>query len=399
MAYSYRIFDSIEHVDLTEWQRIRSASNGSIATDPRFITAVEVSMKQVHKFWYIVIYDESAVPVACTSASAITIDLVDLADPGLGRIIRHIPLLFSRLRHLKLFICGLPIATGLHALEFAQRSASPQILPVLDGIICNLANEAKADAIVYKEFGKSDLSWTKPLLELGYHRISTPPSYSFRPEFEDFAQYCAALKKHYRWQINRSRRKLSGAGLEVIVLSDPEEIVRAYTSEVHALYRQMADRATTRVEALPIELLHQLTVRLKGQIELVAIRKDVRIVAFAWCLHAQSSYYTMCGGLDYQLNGQFDLYFNLVYAALDRGLQKRGSTIVFGIGADTVKARIGCYSEPLYVFAKGRGPLMSFIVRAAGNFLIAQNPAAAPFNIFKNKVGEHASEGGPTRTV
>ena len=92
-----------------------------------------------------------------------------------------------------------------------------------------------------------------------------------------------------------------------------------------------------KLEVLPIEFLHQLTLRLNGQIELLAIRKDARIVAFASCLHAQSSYYTMYGGLDYHLNHKFDLYFNLVYALLDRGLQKRASTIVFGMGADAAQ--------------------------------------------------------------
>jgi hypothetical protein len=156
----------------------------------------------------------------------------------------------------------------------------------------------------------------------------------------------------------------------------------------------MADRAAVKMEVLPIELLHQLALRLKGQIELLAIRKDGRIVAFSSCLLAQSSYYTMFGGLDYRLNREFDLYFNLVYALLERGLQKRASTIVFGMGSDAVKTRIGCHAEPLYVYVKGRGPLMSFIVGAAGRLLIAPRAAAPTLRIFKKKAGEHSSESG-----
>jgi Acetyltransferase (GNAT) domain len=390
VAYSHRIFDSIEQVDAADWQRVRSACDGSIVMDPRFIAAVEVGMKDVHKFWYIIVYDEGGAPVACTSASAMTMDIADFADPGLARIIRHTPLLFSPLRHLKLLVCGLPIGTGLHTLGVAPRSAAPQVLPVLEGIIGDLAAEAKADAIVCKEFGPSDLDWTEPLLQLGYRRLPAPPSYNFKPVFEDFAQYCAALKKHYRWEVNRSRRKLKHPGFEETVLTDPQEIVRAYTSEAHALYHQMADRAAVKMQLVPIEFLHELTLRLDGQVELVAIRKDGRIVAFCWCLHAQSSYYTMYAGLDYELNHEFDLYFNLMYAMLDRGLRKRVSNIVFGIGGDAFKARLGCYSEPLYVFGKARGLLMSLIVRAAGSRLIAHSPAAAPFNIFRENAVENS---------
>jgi hypothetical protein len=396
VAYSYRIFDSIEHVDLTEWQRVRESCDASIFTDPRFIAAVEVGMKHVEKLWYVVIYDENGAPVACTSVSTMTVDLADLADPGLAGVIRHAPLLSSWLRHWKLLIGGLSVGTGHNTLAIAQRSASAQILPALDGVIRDLATEARADAIAYKEFGERDLAWTAPLLDLGYLRIPTPPMHFFRPAFDDFSQYCAALKSHYRQQISRSKRKLRDGGLEIVVLSDPEEIVSAYTPEVHALYRQMADKATIKLEVLPIEFLHQLSLRLRGQVELLTIRKDARIVAFGWNIHSQSSYHAMYGGLDYRLNHEFDLYFNLIYAMLERALAKRVARIEVGLGGDAFKAKIGCYSEPLYVFVKGRGPLMSLVVRAAGHLLIARKPAAPSFNILRSSPHASESEGADT---
>jgi hypothetical protein len=161
VAYSYRIFNSIEDVDMTEWQRIASC-DATIATDPRFLAAVEVSMKQAEKFWYIVLYDENGVPVACTCVSSMTVDLVGFADPVLARVVRFTPLRFSRLRRSKLLIGGLPIGTGQHTLALTQRSASAQILPVLDRVVCDLAAEVQADAILYKEFGEGDLTWTAP---------------------------------------------------------------------------------------------------------------------------------------------------------------------------------------------------------------------------------------------
>jgi hypothetical protein len=398
VEYSYRIFDSIERLDLAEWQRIASC-DASITMDPRFLAAVEVSMKQAGKFWYIVFYDQNGVPVACTCVSSMTVDLVGFADPVLARIVRFTPLRFSRLRQSKLLIAGLPIGTGQHTLALAQRSASTHILPVLDRIVCDLAAEEQADAILYKEFGEGDLAWMAPLLDLGYQRIPTPPTHLFRSEFEDFSQYSAALRKGYRKQIQRTQRKLRDGGLEIFVLTDPDEILRAYTPEVHAMYLQMAERAAIKLEVLPIEFLHQLAVRLTGQVELLAIRKDGRIVAFGACLYAQSSYNTMYAGLDYRLNHQFDLYFNLVYAALEQGIRRRASTIVFGMGSDAVKARIGCHAEPLYVFVKGRGPLMSFIVRAAGRFLIAPEASVPPFNVFKKEVAEHFGKSGGADTA
>ena len=41
MPYTYRIFDSIDDVDLASWERVRAESAASIFTDPRFIAAAE----------------------------------------------------------------------------------------------------------------------------------------------------------------------------------------------------------------------------------------------------------------------------------------------------------------------------------------------------------------------
>jgi hypothetical protein len=92
----------------------------------------------------------------------------------------------------------------------------------------------------------------------------------------------------------------------------------------------------------------------------------------------------MYGGLDYHLNREFDLYFNLIYAMLNCALTKGVARIEVGLGGDAFKSKLGCYSEPLYVFVAGRGPLMSLLVRAAGHLLIARKPAAPSFDILKS---------------
>ncbi len=91
-------------------------------------------------------------------------------------------------------------------------------------------------------------------------------------------------------------------------------------------------------------------------------------------------------GLDYRLNDELDLYFNLMYAGLDRALRKGVSRIEVGQSAGVFKARIGCYSEPLYVFAKGLGPLMSRIIHYGAGVMIAQVPPHPPSNIFKSDI-------------
>ena len=240
------------------------------------------------------------------------------------------------------------------------------------------------DAIVFKEFGESDLVWMNRLLEAGYRRVPIPPMHVFRHSFPDFARYCAALKTRYRQQVNRSVRKLNNTGIEQSVLTGPGEILKLYTPEVHAMYCEMVAKSDVKLEVLPIEYFRQLTLRLSSEADLITLSKDSKIIAFGWGLHDGSTYHMTYAGLDYRLNHEFDLYFNLMYTGLDRAFRRGVATINVGQTAAAFKARIGCDSAPLYAFAKGLGPMMSRFFYYGASLLVVHKPANPPSNIFKD---------------
>jgi predicted N-acyltransferase len=135
---------------------------------------------------------------------------------------------------------------------------------------------------------------------------------------------------------------------------------------------------------VPIEYLRELASRMAGNVDLIVFAIGSRVVAFGWCLRSPSSYYMLYAGLDYALNDELDLYFNLHYAALDRALRKQVATIELGVTAGAFKARLGCYSEPSYFFAKGLTPLMSLLLRYGGNLLVPKQPAVPAFEVFSS---------------
>jgi hypothetical protein len=380
-----RVFDSIDQVDLGDWERVRAACGSSSFMDPRFISAVESSMKQECRFWYVIAYDEDSHPAACACLCAMTIDVADLASPRVASIIRRAPKVLSRFRFLKGLFCGLPGSPGEKSLAL---TSNPALLALLNEAISALAARTGTDVIVYKEFGEGDLASMDALLDLGYRRIPTQPMHFFKPAFPDFAHFCAALASRHRKTINRSLRKLEPAGVKVSVLTDPEQIVKAYVPEVHDLYYQMVGKAEVNMELLPIEFFHQLAVDLKGKVELVTLAKESRIIAIGWCLHDNSDYHMLYAGLDYSLNSELDLYFNLMYATLDRALRKGVSKIHVGQTAGVFKARLGCYSEPLYAFIKGHGLLMSWLVRHGAGLVLAEMPATPPSDILRKEGGD-----------
>src|SRR5436190_15097118 len=129
-----------------------------------------------------------------------TIDLLDFTDPRVAWLIRHGPRMLSRLRHLKVLFCSLPGSPGEKSLAFAPGAASARILAALDDVMDGLAAENGMDVIIYKEFGPGDLDAMQPLLARGYRCIEIPPMHGLEPSFQNFAQYCAALRARYRMQ-------------------------------------------------------------------------------------------------------------------------------------------------------------------------------------------------------
>jgi predicted N-acyltransferase len=381
-AYTCRVFDSIDDVDLHAWRSVCMESGASIFMDPHFIAAVETSMKRSCRFWYVIVYGDDGRPVACAGLSAMAVDIMDFGDSRVTWIVRLAPKLLSKFRKLKALFCSLPGSPGEKSLALASADTGP-ILSALDAVMCGLATDTGMDAIIYKEFGPNDLEGMDPLLARGYRQIEIPPMHLFEPSFENFAQYCAVLKKKYRQTVNRSMRKLNDVGVKQSILTDPDEILRVYTPEVHAMYCEVATKSDLRLEVFPIEYYHQMALRLKGQLELIAFFKDSRIIAFGWCLHDKSTYHMMYAGFDYKLNPEYDLYFNLMYALLDRALQKRVTRIQVGQTATVFKARMGCYSESLHIFAKGVGPLMSKLFYYGANFLVVKKPSRPPSDIFR----------------
>ena len=382
MPYTCRVFNSVADIDRAAWEQVCSASGAPVFMDLRFAAAVEASMQPGCRFWYLIVDDDDGRPIGCAGLHAMTIDLTDFADPRLTKIIKWMPGM-SKFRRLKALFCSLPGTPGDRSIALTPAANSEQVLALVDGVLDKLAAQNGIDAVMYKEFTPAELEWMNPLLDLGYRTIVIPPMHLLPPSFANFAQYRAALRSSYRKQVNRSMRKLTNAGIEAKVLNDADEILRLYTPDVHAMYCEMVAKSDVKLEVFPIEYYQQLTKQLAGQIELIALVKDLRIIAFGWCLYDKSTYHMMYAGLDYSLNREFDLYFNLMYAGFDRALHKRVERIHVGQTATVFKARMGCESEQRYVFAKGRGALMWPLFYYGAKFVVRKMSSNPPSDIFR----------------
>ena len=385
MGYTYRVFNLAAEIERSAWEEVCSSAEASIFLDLRFVMAVEAAMTPSCRFWYVLIYQEDGRPVACAGMTAMNVDLTDFGDPRATWILKQDFPILSRLRRMNILFCSLPGSPGDKSIAISPAAESREVLELLDNILVKISFEEQFDAIIFKEFTPTDIEWLDPLRELGYQRIEIPPMHLFDSSFQDFSQYCCALKTKYRQQINRSIRKISNRSVCIRIISDYNEIMKRYSPEVHSLYCNMVRRSDLKIEVLPREYYLYLAKYLKGNLEMIALILNDRIIAFGWCIHERNAYHMMYAGLDYDLNSELDLYFNLMYAGFDRALRRRVRRIHVGQTATAFKSRMGCISEPRYIYVKGIGFFMSRVFRYGSNLLVIKKPSYAPAHVFKRQ--------------
>jgi len=373
MSYSFRLYESIREVPLEDWDLLRR-HRPDVFMDPRFVAAVERSMSDAARFWCLLVHDAARRPVASACLSLFQLDLALLGQPTLRRIADWARRVFPGFLKLPVLFCGLPVSAGQSHLCLAPQSDWRQSLATIDEALCRLARRHRAVLVVFKEFSEEDRDPLDHLLSLGYVRGESLPMNHFAPQVGSFEEFCASLRSHYRYKIRRSRRKFEQAGYRVEHWS-ARDALDHYSDEVHELYRSVVDRAEVKLEYLPRAFFEELARQFPDEIRFTAVRKEGRIVGFAWGLSASMRHQNLFIGLDYRLNAEADLYFNLMAEDLACAIGEGARDVQVGQTADVFKSRMACYPRPRYVYVRGTGAIVGWLVRGAAGWCF---PPPAP---------------------
>ncbi len=382
MTLSYQLYETINQIPLDDW-REASQEDSHGFMDPNFLLALEKGLEGQARIFHVLIRAEDGRPAACASLSLLPLDLLLLAGPRLQKAFGWVRKLAPNLGKVNVLLCGLPFSAGQSHLAFAPGANRARAVLLLDTLLRQLARSHRARLIVFKEFGDDARAYLDPLLEHGYCRAASPASYVMPKSFASLADYCAALKRHYRYNIRSSQQKFERAGCRAVHLEDPDEIRRVYTPEVHQLYEAVVGKSDLKLEVLPHAFFHELVNRLPGQVALTVVYRQERAIAIAWGLSADPEYHGLFCGIDYEHNAECDLYFNVVYQHLDYAFRRGSRLITLGQTAESFKTRLGCVGKARHVYARGAGPLLSRVLRRSAGFLFPDRPIAPAHDVFK----------------
>jgi len=381
-TYVVRVVGRVADLPASDWAKVREVAP-TVFMDPRFLETVERAFASQGRFHHAIVVDRHERPVAWASLCTFPVDVLTLAGPGLQALARGARAALPGLGSLRTLFVGLPVSLGQSHLAIAPDAEPAAVLAALDETLQAIAARERVWLVVWKEFDPAGAARLAPLLERGYRRAESPAMHALDARFKDFADYCAALKSHYRYDVRRSERKFRASGLRVAQLHDAAAIRRVYTAEVHRLYEAVVARSPVKLEVLPIEFFHELVRRLPELVSLTTIADGDRIVAFNWGLmNGRVHHYLFCG-LDYTRAPDADLYFNLMYHQLDDALRRGPERVEVGQTADTFKARLGCGATPRYFFVKPHGLVAGAALRHGFDLLFPARPRGPVYSVFR----------------
>jgi predicted N-acyltransferase len=381
VGYTYSLLRSISGRDVREWEPF--VRPGDAVMDQRFLAAVERSMGGEAKLWNVVFRDPAGRPAAAAVLSLFRIDGLLFVQQPWKKWVQSLRQRCPRFLKFKVLFCGCPVSTGQSHLRFAPGSDHRTTLRLLDRLMVRVARAEGTPLLVFKEFDEEEVGRTDELTALGYVRADSLPMNYFPTRFRDFDHFLASVRSRYRNQIKRSQTKFTQSGLRVVHARIAEHLDRLYTDDVHQLYLGVLERAEVKLECLPAAFFRELARRLPEEIAFTLIYRGEQVVAFVCGLFHGDEYLNLFCGLDYRLNEEADLYFNLMYHDLDFALRRGVRSLHVGQTADEFKSRMGCYTRPRYFYVKVRDPIGTALLRAARPWLFPPVQPAPERNLFK----------------
>ncbi len=200
------------------------------------------------------------------------------------------------------------------------------------------------------------------------------------PNWETFDDYMAAMTSKYRVRTKRAFKK--AAALER--KSFDESMIIQYQDRIFELYQMVAKNSGFNLISLNPSYLPALKRTLKDDFTLDGYFLNDQLIAFYTTIANDSELEAHFLGIDPEANRNYQIYINILYDIIRKGIERQSKKIVFARTATEIKSSVGALPHEMYCYMRHRNAFSNKFMTPILDYLkpeedwVLRNPFKTP---------------------
>ena len=276
-------------------------------------------------------------------------------------VLHYLALLFLRVSSFRVLLAGC-----LFSVDFTPISADSKKIniDILLSIINRYSKREKYDILVLKDLPEK---YNNSLMkEHGFDPFETDMTMQLEinPAWKDFSAYEKALTHKYAQRVRKIRKQGSAIIRRELNLDE----FQSYRFRINELFLQVSEKQTVRMGIVDDCYFEELYKTLGNNFKLIGYFLDDKLVAFASHIIYQNKLEVHYIGIDYELNKELSLYFNILYDGIELAIRNEKKSLELGRTAREAKAVVGCH--PIYFndYLKVRNKLIRWMLNLLSKY-------------------------------
>ena len=321
-------------------------------------------------------------------AYVMPVDLLTLAPPKYARRMNALRnAVAPRLLFLQTLSCGPMITNCNHGFCLADSLTEGEQQEVISELLQAMEATGIGSVLCGFEFTEEEAARFGPQMEAcGWLQAPSLPGTRMAVTWRSLDEYVANMRKAFRRAVRKDLR--AAESLQFDVIDDFSSIA----DEAWQLYNNVLAKADHVFEKLTPEFLRELGKFDQARLMTARERSTGRLVGIELLLQGDTVLQDLYTGVDYSLNGEKHLYFNLLYPVIAYAAEQRMRTLSLGQTSYTFKARLGARPYKLFLFIKHRNRLIHRLLVACKSVLFPET-ATTTYRVFREPGADSEAAG------
>lgn len=268
------------------------------------------------------------------------------------------------------FMMGTVISDGRHMYIDKENPQWKDALSLFLDKIWEDQEKVKADALYLRDFSGDDREIATLMNDHGFVKLTLPDSHIIAPEGKSATDYIAGLKHERRYRIRRDIMQYKDLfDIEIIDgRYDNQEVIDTW----HSMYENVKNKnLEINIFTLPKKLFtaiarsenwDKITISLKAD-----KHRSKTLLGIVLACRGDKNYVPLVLGINYHVTSNLNIYKQILYHTIERGIDLKSSEIFLGLTASLEKRRFGAKTQSNVAFVQIKDHLNMNIIEKIPN--------------------------------